>query len=104
MKTGRSSWFFVHGAWFTVLRWALPAVTILAGLLASGCINPVFNLNTPLVINRGVSVATTGPARGTNAAVNVILTVEGGGLAGASAAVAGPGAAAVASPSPVGLR
>ena len=73
-------------------------------LLAVGCINPVFNLNTPLVINRGVSVATTGPARGTNAAVNVSLTVEGGGLAGASAAMAGPGAEALTNPSPVGLR
>ena len=71
-------------------------------LLVAGCINPVFNLNTPLVINRGVSVASAGPARGTNGAVNVMLTVEGGGLAGASAAVAGRGAAAAASPSPVG--
>ena len=63
------------------------AIGTIAATLICGCINPVFNLNTPLVINRGVSVASTGPARGTNAAVNVVLTVEGGGLAGASATV-----------------
>ena len=69
------------------IRKSVAIGTIAAGLLAAGCINPVFNLNTPLVINRGVSVVSTGPARGTNAAVNVVLTVEGGGLAGASADV-----------------